>query len=54
MIAMPFDFVAEVTCRRGRVRAIEGVLAQEGLRTRDLKGRAGTTECGKAIADALA
>jgi len=36
------------------VQAIETVLAQEKLRTRDLGGPANTAICGKAIADALA
>ena len=36
------------------VRAIEEVLANETLRTRDLGGKADTTTCGKAIADAVA
>jgi tartrate dehydrogenase/decarboxylase/D-malate dehydrogenase len=35
------------------VRAIERVLREPKLRTRDLKGPAGTEECGKAIADAI-
>ncbi len=35
------------------VRAVETVLAQEGLRTRDLGGEADTIACGKAIADAI-
>ncbi|MCX8572779.1 MULTISPECIES: tartrate dehydrogenase [Hyphomicrobiales] len=35
------------------VRAIEEVLANEALRTRDLGGKADTTTCGKAIADAV-
>ena len=36
------------------VRAIEEVLANETLRTRDLGGKADTATCGKAIADAVA
>ncbi|MCA0275786.1 MAG: tartrate dehydrogenase [Proteobacteria bacterium] len=36
------------------VRAIEEVLANEALRTRDLGGKADTATCGKAIADAVA
>ncbi|MDH6233720.1 tartrate dehydrogenase/decarboxylase/D-malate dehydrogenase [Mesorhizobium soli] len=36
------------------VRAIEEVLANEALRTRDLGGKADTVTCGKAIADAVA
>ena len=35
------------------VKAIETVLAQEGLRTRDLGGKADTVTCGKAIAEAI-
>jgi tartrate dehydrogenase/decarboxylase/D-malate dehydrogenase len=33
--------------------AIETVLAQPALRTRDLKGAASTETCGKAVTDAL-
>jgi tartrate dehydrogenase/decarboxylase/D-malate dehydrogenase len=36
------------------VKAIETVLAQEKLRTRDLGGPADTAACGKAVAQALA
>ena len=36
------------------VRAIEEVLSNEALRTRDLGGKADTATCGKAIADAVA
>ena len=35
------------------VAAIERVLAEPALRTRDLGGQADTETCGKAIADAL-
>ena len=35
------------------VEAIEQVLAEAKLRTRDLGGPAGTATCGKAVADAL-
>jgi tartrate dehydrogenase/decarboxylase/D-malate dehydrogenase len=35
------------------MRAVETVLAEPGLRTRDLKGKADTEQCGKAVADAL-
>jgi tartrate dehydrogenase/decarboxylase/D-malate dehydrogenase len=34
------------------VRAIEGVV-RDGPRTRDMGGKAGTAEVGKAVADAL-
>ena len=36
------------------VKAIEGVLAEPKLRTRDLGGPATTAACGKAVAAALA
>ena len=36
------------------VRAIEKVLAEPKLRTRDLRGSANTAACGKAVAQALA
>jgi tartrate dehydrogenase/decarboxylase/D-malate dehydrogenase len=36
------------------MRAVETVLAEPSLRTGDLKGKANTVECGKAIAEALA
>jgi len=36
------------------VAAIEKVLSEPKLRTRDLKGTADTVTCGKAVADALA
>ena len=35
-------------------RAIEGVLAEQKLRTRDLGGAANTVDCGKAVAARLA
>jgi tartrate dehydrogenase/decarboxylase/D-malate dehydrogenase len=52
--AMMLEHLGETEAAAAIVRAIEAVLGQETLRTRDLKGRAGTEECGKAIAEALA
>jgi tartrate dehydrogenase/decarboxylase/D-malate dehydrogenase len=52
--AMMLEHLGETEAAAAIVRAIETVLAQDGLRTRDLKGRAGTEECGRAIAEALA
>ncbi len=51
--AMMLEHLGETEAAAAIVRAIETVLGQEALRTRDLKGRAGTEECGKAVADAL-
>jgi tartrate dehydrogenase/decarboxylase/D-malate dehydrogenase len=52
--AMMLEHLGETEAAAAIVRAIETVLARDGLRTRDLKGRAGTEECGRAIAEALA
>jgi tartrate dehydrogenase/decarboxylase / D-malate dehydrogenase len=38
---------------RAIVDAIERVLAEKTLRTRDLGGNADTTACGKSVADAI-
>jgi tartrate dehydrogenase/decarboxylase/D-malate dehydrogenase len=51
--AMMLEHLGETEAAQGIVTAIEQVLAQEGLRTRDLGGRANTESCGKAVADAL-
>jgi tartrate dehydrogenase/decarboxylase/D-malate dehydrogenase len=52
--AMMLDHLGEHDAAKAVVQAIETVLAQEKLRTRDLGGPANTVICGKAIADALA
>jgi tartrate dehydrogenase/decarboxylase / D-malate dehydrogenase len=51
--AMMLDHLGEHDASNAIVKAIETVLAQEKLRTRDLKGSANTVACGKAVADAL-
>ncbi len=52
--AMMLDHLGETAAAAAIMRAIETVLAEPGLRTADLKGRADTATCGKAIAEALA
>ncbi|HEY0234103.1 MAG TPA: isocitrate/isopropylmalate family dehydrogenase, partial [Afipia sp.] len=51
--AMMLDHLGEPDAAKAIVSAIEKVLAQEKLRTRDLGGKADTVACGKAVADAL-
>jgi len=51
--AMMLDHLGESDAAAAIVRAIETVLADERLRTRDLGGKADTVTCGKAIAEAL-
>jgi tartrate dehydrogenase/decarboxylase/D-malate dehydrogenase len=51
--AMMLDHFGEHEAAAAIMRAIETVLAEPKLRTADLKGSAGTVECGKAVADAL-
>ena len=51
--AMMLDHLGHPEASAAIVKAIETVLAQPTLRTRDLGGSASTIECGKAIADAL-
>jgi tartrate dehydrogenase/decarboxylase/D-malate dehydrogenase len=51
--AMMLDHLGEAAGAAAIVKAIETVLAQPKLRTRDLKGPADTQQCGKAIAEAL-
>lgn len=51
--AMMLDHLGEPAAAAAIVSAIESVLADPKLRTRDLGGRATTCECGTAIADAL-
>ncbi|MBA3326563.1 MAG: tartrate dehydrogenase [Rhodobacteraceae bacterium] len=51
--AMMLDHLCHAEAAAGILGAIERVLAEPGLRTRDLGGKADTVACGKAIADAL-
>jgi tartrate dehydrogenase/decarboxylase/D-malate dehydrogenase len=51
--AMMLDHLGEHEAAKAIVSAIERVLNEPRLRTRDLDGRAGTEECGKAVAEAL-
>ncbi|GLK80369.1 tartrate dehydrogenase [Methylopila turkensis] len=51
--AMMLDHLGEKDAGAAIVKAIETVLADERLRTRDLGGTADTVTCGKAVADAL-
>jgi tartrate dehydrogenase/decarboxylase/D-malate dehydrogenase len=51
--AMMLDHLGHAEAAAEMVSAIETVLAQPALRTRDLGGSADTVTCGKAIADAL-
>jgi tartrate dehydrogenase/decarboxylase/D-malate dehydrogenase len=52
--AMMLEHLGEVEAARSIVSAIEKVLAEPQLRTRDLGGKADTVACGKAVADAIA
>lgn len=52
--AMMLEHLGEKDAAAAIMRAVEQVLATPSARTRDLKGMAGTEECGKAIAEALA
>ena len=52
--AMMLEHLGEIDAAAAIVKAIEQVLAQEKLRTRDLGGKANTIECGKAVAALLA
>ncbi len=51
--AMMLDHLGEPEAAKAIVAAIERTLADERTRTRDLKGRAGTVETGKAVAAAI-
>ncbi|WP_299820406.1 tartrate dehydrogenase [uncultured Jannaschia sp.] len=51
--AMMLDHLGHAEAAAGIVAAIERVLTEPGLRTRDLGGTADTVTCGKAVADAL-
>jgi tartrate dehydrogenase/decarboxylase/D-malate dehydrogenase len=50
---MMLDHLGETEAAAAIVKAIEQVLPEEKLRTRDLGGSANTEGCGKAIAEAL-
>ncbi len=51
--AMMLEHLGETEAASAIVAAIERTLAEPALRTRDLKGSADTTTCGRAVADAL-
>jgi tartrate dehydrogenase/decarboxylase/D-malate dehydrogenase len=51
--AMMLEHLGETEAAAAIVKAIEKVLAEQKLRTRDLGGSANTESCGKAVADAL-
>jgi tartrate dehydrogenase/decarboxylase/D-malate dehydrogenase len=50
---MMLEHLGEPEAAKAIVKAIETVLAEPKLRTRDLKGQANTVQCGKAVAEAL-
>jgi tartrate dehydrogenase/decarboxylase/D-malate dehydrogenase len=50
---MMLEHLGEAAAAQAIVAAIETVLADPGLRTGDLGGKASTEACGRAIADAL-
>ncbi|MBW8811818.1 MAG: tartrate dehydrogenase, partial [Caulobacterales bacterium] len=51
--AMMLEHLGEPAAAASIMTAIEAVLAEPALRTRDLKGAADTEACGKAIAEAM-
>ena len=51
--AMMLDHLGEAEAAAGIVAAIERVLSNEATRTGDLKGKADTVTCGRAVADAV-
>jgi tartrate dehydrogenase/decarboxylase/D-malate dehydrogenase len=51
--AMMLEHLGQPEAAKAIVAAIEKVLAQQSLRTRDLGGAAGTEACGKAVAAAI-
>ena len=51
--AMMLEHLGEHEAAAAIVKAIEKVLVEPKLRTRDLSGAAGTAVCGKAVADLL-
>ena len=52
--AMMLEHLGEIEAANAIVKAIEGVLAEQKLRTRDLGGPSNTMDCGKAVAARLA
>ncbi len=52
--AMMLEHLGETEAASAMIAAIEKVLAEPALRTRELGGEADTTTCGAAVADALA
>jgi tartrate dehydrogenase/decarboxylase/D-malate dehydrogenase len=52
--AMMLEHLGEAEAAKAVVKAIETVLSEQQLRTRDLGGPADTASCGKAVADAVA
>jgi len=51
--AMMLEHLDETEAANAILKAIETVLSEEKLRTRDIGGKADTTACGRAVADAL-
>lgn len=51
--AMMLEHLGEDEAAKGIMTAMERVLVEEKLRTRDLGGKADTVTCGKAVADAI-
>ncbi|MDG5493460.1 tartrate dehydrogenase [Niveispirillum sp. BGYR6] len=51
--AMMLEHLGEAEAAAGIMRAVESVLAEPALRTADLKGKANTITCGKAVEAAL-
>ncbi len=51
--AMMLDHLGEAEAAKAVVKAIETVLSEQTLRTRDLGGKADTVECGGAVAQAV-
>jgi len=51
--AMMLEHLGEADAAAGIMRAVESVLAEAALRTADLKGKANTITCGKAVEAAL-
>ena len=51
--AMMLEHLGETEAAAAIVQAIERVLAEPKLRTRDLKGQADTQACGKGVAETL-
>ncbi len=51
---MMLDHLGEPTAANSNIEAIEHTLADTHLRTRHLGGSAGTVECTKAVAEAIA